>query len=126
MAIGALRCAVARVTAVLAYPVLPDRMDSVRPSRLRRGHGLVTDRALHDLPRVSLQPGAVHVVIGLQRWVFGMLRSVAGRAIYAAVPGAHLEEALACRRLVGVGCERRVRRHPPGSRSGIECAVLPR
>ena len=56
----------------------------------------MTDSAFDDLARMTLQAGAVHIIVGLQTGVFGVLRPMAPRTVETSVPGAGPKEALAC------------------------------
>ena len=74
--------------------------------------------AFGDLGCVSLKFRGIHIVIGLQRWIFGMRRTVATRAEHIAVPFAVAVQVSAGNRNVGIGGKGLIRGLPPKSIAG--------
>jgi hypothetical protein len=74
VAVGALCVsAMLRILRVAANPILADRMHAVGTAVSSRRRSHVTNRTLHDFAGISLQAGAVEVVVRLKRRVLGML-----------------------------------------------------
>ena len=73
VAIGALGPVTVRIVAMLAHPSLIDVMHAVWTAVQRGWSTQMADRAFNDLARVTLQIGAVYIVVGLQTGVFRVL-----------------------------------------------------
>ena len=98
--VGALVLIALSVLAMLAHPTFIDIVHSVRAAVERFWSALVTYGAFNDLSCMTLQIGAVDIVVRLQAGILCVLRTMAPGAVKASMSRAEPEEVLADRRFV--------------------------